>query len=342
MKTSLYILLLCLGLFAATFAQAQLYSGTSQTPAEREKVKLSREEYWRKTKEAHVAAMSIETQDYKRGVAKCDLHLAIKTHYNQFGQSTAQEIHVKNGKLWQTSESEYDAAGNIIAQSYKNRKGNYTGRKTMVYDGTLLQVTRNFSGKKDHCKSQSEYAYDASGRLIEVKTNNPLREKMINRTVYTYHEDGSKMRSELYDRKGKLATVVDYSCDAAGKTYASAKEELRTVCERFEKDAEGKTIRIVETLVGEKYEYRSIAKYDNTNHLLERTSYNQAGEIIGQFLYTYNDRGHMLTSERRVKGGKVDFRSVYEHNDKGLAISELRTDGDGVITSKLRYTYSYY
>ena len=192
MRSSLRIVLICIGLLVTSIAQGQLYSGTSQLPEEREKVKRTNEESWHKMREARIATMSIESQTFKKGVAKGDLCLSIKTQYNQDGRSTAQEGYVKRGKLWQTSESEYDALGNTISQSYQNRKGHNAGRKTFAYEGSLLKSIRNYSGKKDRCTSQSEFSYDAGGRLLEVKTNNPLKEKLINRTLYSYNEDGSK------------------------------------------------------------------------------------------------------------------------------------------------------
>jgi YD repeat-containing protein len=342
MKTTFRIFFAALIVTASSMAQAQIFTGTSLTPEERKKSKETREIWWSKMQESRVEVITTESQPFKKGQAKGKLSLSMKQHFNAQGQPIEYENYFGNGKLGHIYQYVYDEQGNTKAFTMSNRKGKQISRTENDFTENTLTTSRKYKGKKARYASRVEYAYDASGRLIESKTINPRKEKLVSRSQCTYNEDGSKSRIEKFNRKGKLVSATDYSCDAEGKTFASSKAELRTVCERFEQNADGKTIKIVETIDADKNGARSITKYDEHNYLLERIDYDEAGEIKLQFVYTYNDAGYMLTSELRRRGGRLDFRADFERDANGLAISEVHQNGKGEIVRKLRYSYSFY
>lgn len=325
-----------------TGIQAQFVSGAQLTPAERLKSKQQREEYWQDKKVNKVATITVESQKFKKGQAKGDLHKASTETYNTQGQSVERNYYSRSNKLQFVLTYQYDTQGNVIAQSSSNGKGKLQTRDEYRYANDLLQSSTAFTGSRDKPREHREFEYDPAGWLLASKTINPKKDKLIMRTQCTYHEDGSKKRVEKYDGKGILISATDYACDQAGKTLSASNVKEITVCERFERGADGTTLRIMETISGDKDFYRTVAKFDEENHLLEQTTYNQSGAIASMYRYSYDEGGYVLSSERCGKGGELDFRSIYERDTNGLATSEIRQNGKEETVAKLRYTYRYF
>lgn len=323
--------------------QAQIFSGSPLTPEDRAKSKEAKAVWWGKMKAAQVNTISTEYQRYKKGVPKRDFLLAMNQTFNAKGQQTRSEHFSKKGTILNASHYQYDDSGNLTEQAVTGRMSKLIRKTEYQYDRDFLQVSRTFVGKKGRPHLETTYSYDATGRLAEAKAVGMRNQKLKSRTLCTYHEDGSKKRIEKYNGRGKLTYATDYACDSEGKTLtASQAEQNIVVCERFERDAKGETVRVVETLTGEKQGYRSIAKYDSRNLQLEWTEYDEAGVVNQRFVNTYNDQGFVLVSERHGKGDKLNSRSEYERDAKGLALSEVRRDANGTVLSKMRYAYTFF
>lgn len=336
-------LLLLLFLVSTVTLQAQVFSGSPLTPEDRSKNREAKEAYWAKMKAAQVSTTATEYQIYKKGAPKGDFFLGMKQTFNEKGQQTRNEYFSKKSKLTNAYQTQFDDRGNLTEQVHTGRKSKLIQRTENQYERDVLQVSRTFFGKKGRPGLETMYVYDATGRLTEAKAILARNQKLKTRTLCTYHEDGSKKRIEKYNRRGKLTYATDYACDSEGKTLtASQAEQNIVVCERFERDAKGETIRVVETLSGEKRRYRSIAKYDSRNLLVEWTEYDEAGVVNLRLVHTYNDKGFTLTSEQYERGNKLQSRSEYERDAKGLAISEVRRDANGAILSKMRYTHTFF
>jgi hypothetical protein len=342
MKPTLRLLFTLLTLSIGLTLNGQIFWGNPMTPDERAKIRESREESWRKMQEKRVEAVTISAQAFKKGKAKHDLFVSTTQHINDNGQMVEMESFLRNGKLSFKLKYEYDTDGNPKSETTLSHKGKLRFKKEYEYKDNLLATTRNYHGQKGRHSSRTEFSYDTQGKLIASKSINPKNEKLRASTTCAYYEDGSKKRVEKFNRKGKLVSATDYSCDAVGKTIAAKKVEERIVCERYEQAANGATLKVVEIFIGDKGNYRSVSKYDTRNYLVEQTNYDEAGIIVMQWIYDYNDQGHLLTIQRNEKGGKLDYRSEYERNDKGLAVSEVCTNGKGEVTRKLQYSYSYY
>ena len=335
--------LLILALLTFSLAlNAQYAIGTSLTPEDRAKTRSVQKEYRDNFKKTGVKSITTEKQSFKNGEAKGDMKLAMKQVFNPMGQSGEIVRFQKKGKPIQMIQFDYDQDGRLKKRSYKRANGKLQSRTEYNYSGELLTGLDHYRGAKETFRRRQENEYDAKGWLQTTKIYNPKNNKLVRQIQCSYHEDGSKKRVERYNRRGKLKRATDYACGQEGKTVSGNKAKENTVCERFEVDADGKTVKIVEILIGGNSDMRDIAKYNERGNQLERTRYNKKGQIVYQFLNTYNDKGYRLTTARHGKGGKLMYRATFERGENGLAISEMQENEKGEIVKKQRYSYEYF
>lgn len=343
MKKHIRPLLLGLVTIGCGFLQAQTYSpvGTSMTPEERAEVVESRTNSRNKIREKGIEQIVITKEIYKKGKIKHTGNY-YQLKYDAKGQLVRSEDYSRRGKLTSVTITEYDDSGNTVQQTNLSPKGRPWSRRTYKYEGNLLKSTDHFVHGNGRHKSHTDYAYDTHERLRESTRIKPKSDKIEARYVCTYHEDGSKKRVERFNKKGKMVSVTDYACDQSGKTASAQKAQELVVCERFESDANGETIKVVEAFIGRKDAHRQICKYNERGHLLELINYDEAGNALAQSNFGYDDKGNLLSSEYRNEEGKVKFHSEYERNEKGLTTQETAQDGKGSLLYKNHYDYSYY
>lgn len=325
------------------FQWAQAQSGfNSPTPEERQHNREAKEKYWEANRTEGIESKTIEAQNFKNGQPIGDFQSSMTYYYNYNGQDIKQSIFNPKGKLTLNYLYEFDQDGNRTTYTIQNKKGNPLTREEYEFEEGKMTTMRSYSFKKSDPKFHREYGYDEGDKLIrstQIKTRN---NKLTHSWNFTYYEDGSKKRTEKLNRKNKIVSATDYSCDKAGTEIASGKVDQQVVCKRTELDDAGKQITIIETMYGEKNMFRSVSKLNSFDRVYELTFYDESGVVTTQFLTDYNEAGQVIATKRYGLGGKFDRASTYERNSKGNVTSETVFNEREEVVMKLRYTYTYF
>lgn len=167
------------------------------------------------------------------------------------------------------------------------------------------------------------YEYDSSGRLASVTTNNANREsptgfKVLKRIVYTWSEDGMKVKETaefpqaglsestlyLYD-KGRLAKVEKYGYDGMLESFV-------------------------------------VNEYNNSGDVLKETTFFKDGTQISETLHTYSN-GLNVRSDVYVFNnlGKEHLRTITKTYDAEDNLVTLESKELLVYSSMSSYTLRY-
>jgi RHS repeat-associated protein len=240
------------------------------------------------------------------------------THYRYDGLGRLVETIYPDGTPTDLEDNprartEYDAAGNIVAQIDENGK-----RTAFEYDAAGRQtLIRDALGFETHI------AYDALGRVSVV--TDPLG--YATRTFYD--ERGLVTRSEYSD-----GTFQSYTLDPRGITVA--KEDQAGAITRFEYDAGGQLSSVVDALGHRtKYAYDeagNVIRAEDANHQVTTSEYDGLGRRTAMILplgersaTTYDAVGN-VTSTTDFNGDQINF----EYDDLNRLKAKHYRDGTSV------------
>ncbi len=209
------------------------------------------------------------------------------------------------------------------------------------------------------------YVYPEEGtRLLEEKLYNA--EDALQERVEYVHENGQRMKKNLYNGDGELQRSHDYSYDEAGNLVKDAlydsKEQLQSRSEyRYneqEKKVEwrvydnsgdllsyteytyedGKNTRIENYRPGGTLDDYFVIEYDQQGRKTRSTWYDAKDEIVQYRTFSYSDGG--LTQEVVHRANdSVKLRIVYTNNEAGKPVKVQYEDADGDVREIVSYEY---
>ena len=134
------------------------------------------------------------------------------------------------------------------------------------------------------------YGYDSLGRESTIQEINSERDPSF-RSVHAYNELNQKIRSTMYEPKGKPYNVKQYTYDKHGNLSVESGSET-----------------------GEP-RYKWTYKYDRKNRLIERKDYSGKGVLLRKHKYEYNKDDRTTKETTTTQNGQVEriVKYTYEY-----------------------------
>ena len=214
------------------------------------------------------AGLVLEENKYNQ--AK-ELQEIIRYTYDDQGQRTKEGRYTADGKLFCTSESEYNADNQRVRKvstNYENGKVVYQDEEHYEYkDGVLRKTIQNTINGQTYFTE-----YNEQGQAI--RQGEMQGDDLKHHDRYSYNENGRTSCIERYDDQGTLETAVEY-------TYNEKGEKLREVTTE-----KGKVIKDR----GWTYDANGVLQKESEDW------WDQNGAYISHLEWIYNEEGQTIGS----------------------------------------------
>ena len=218
----------------------------------------------------------IEETDYSFG----RFERKAKYSYDNIGNKTEQRIYNSYGSLLNRFRYYYDSSGNLTLES--------------------RYWTNNLSTPVD-----IKYTYGSNGKLIEKNEyfkrvelgNGDYRGGSIFKTIYSYDNNGNKIKESKYDSEGVLRKEIRYSYDNNGNKTKESEYDSKGVLRKEIRDS-----------------------YDNKGNLIEKKYYEyynvDGSSISREIKYSYDSNGNPLEEISIPTYGRNCRYYDYEYDSK--------------------------
>lgn len=252
-------------------------------------------------------------------------------------KSVIKNYRLTTGELLDTTEMEYDEAGNQIRYTAYDGEGNLSSRTEMAYAfiggawHMTLRVAYNGEGSlwfrdeltyDEKGNNTASVSYSADGTLT-VRTETTFDERGNQIEHVSYDEQGNAFYREVsvYDEQNNLLEQTDYN----GEEISS-----HTVCENhYEFDDAGRLTGESRASVEARYTYT----YKDGSGLRTETCTDGDGNVVRTYETVYDGKGNPRILQRNEDG--FERRYEYEWNEEGGLLSRVRYSGDKEVFSRL-------
>jgi hypothetical protein len=187
-------------------------------------------------------------------------------------------------------------------------------KKVYNTQGKLLERTDYFSNGK--MSARMTYAYDHTGKLIEVKSYDTTD---LNPIVVNHFEP-------MNNRSG---TEVLHPDDSTSDYYTYQYDEQGNLLAYKMYHAQGELM------------YMTLKKYDDKNHVLEMAQYGFDESLVFKITYAYDAQGNLITQTEYDADETFITQKFCTYNDKGLVIEEGVYEEDGSLYRKSNFEYVF-
>lgn len=263
--------------------------------------------------------------------------LSYEYTFNTEGKITGRKYYNRKGEVVVSNEINYDANGNSTS-STGIRKGKPTGKEMWEYDTNGNNTVHAYYGKDDVSSFKYVFSYDAQNNTSGYSRFDK-NGKLSYRYEYDYFDDGSRKETRRFDKKNKLAEIYTYDCGDVGKTEKEISKDTSKYCIRYEADADGNKIKIVETIMKKHHGWITKTTMDAKGNIIRFESHKPNGKIEMKSESQYSNSNLLIAYKRYKKGGsEVAYNSVFEYDDEG---KNSKTITNPSTKHEMVYTFKY-
>ena len=265
-----------------------------------------------------------DTVGYLSGLAK----------YDAKGNVTETEGFKKNGKIVIHQLFKYDDNNRNIEYTGLKSNDKFFYKNTNVYDinGNVIDY-RYYYKRPDNMIYHMVYRYDDKKNMIENEGYDK-KNRLYERTTYSYYDDGSKKQTILYDDKGKVDRIWNFDCNPVGTAEHDKLKDTTKVCIKYETDKNGNKIKIKEennvreenNIRGSLFQryVRNISKFDVNDNLIDFTSYKKNGKVIKHWSRDYDSKGNAKDYViYKRNSNEIKVRYVYTYDNSGNMVETV-------------------
>ena len=199
-----------------------------------------------------------------------------ENEYDKFGNKIAEKIYDKNGKLFDSSQWEYDARGNEI-------KHKMFPVDFIISSMTIISEYNKYDDKIKETSLQSGemigitiWSYDENKNIIEEKRLN-FNNDIVSWKKFSYNQSNKITEEKTFDKDQNLVNWLQYIYDQPNKIT-----EEKT----FDKDQ-----NLVNWL-----QYI----YDQPNKIIEEKTFDKDQNLVRWLKYTYDDDDNLMGIENMI------------------------------------------
>jgi hypothetical protein len=244
--------------------------------------------------------------------------------YNEWGGMTKKTVYDKNGKQINQYTQVFDENNRSIQVNRENKKGKTIEKRE--YDD-FGNITKQQFFKNGELSTEIIKEFVAYRKLLKSQIYS--KGQLIHRTEMIY-ENGQLLRSEHYNKKGKLTKAYDYSCKQAGEKIEPIKKTDQ-YC-RYESYDEAHIYKISEKLDAKGRSTRFVTKLRASDSVLvQHEYYNYEGALSQIVVYS----GMISRPKEKIfySKGVENYRVVYDYNEEGqiIQLSNQKADKTKVL-----------
>jgi hypothetical protein len=263
---------------------------------------------------------SIHYQNYKKSKAPGNYSGGHAYHYDQSGRLKINEQYNSKGKLTRYYFDSADAQNRILVEvnNYKYSGKRHISKNVYTYhdNSSVPSVIKAYSGKKNNLIVTTVNELN-NGEPASAKVYYYDKKTAGNTIEYIRDSSGQIKFIKLYNKKGKLSSITNYTCNRTGNVQKRDKVDEDMVCKTNEKLPNGHRIETSVHQYSKFYTDRTVKEFDEQDRLIAiRTYGGKQGEYISwKCLITYTDTGRWTESEHYDTRKK---KPVIKHYQKHL------------------------
>ncbi|HKP37564.1 MAG TPA: hypothetical protein VJT71_11970 [Pyrinomonadaceae bacterium] len=190
---------------------------------------------------------------------------------------------------------------------------------------------------------------ELKGKVQKIVTENAkltyesgkwVEEKRKMNSFVTYDAKGNRVKSEVYDYRGNLFQINEYS-------FIDGDRVVKTETIRYDYNPPPVLVAPSANKEGSKsrdprYTHKFKYKYDGKGNRTEEAWYSNDGSLWLRYVSIYDDKGNEVEWFRYTEDGKVNGRSVSSYDAQGNLVEKtwFTTDGRS-ISEKWKYSYEF-
>jgi hypothetical protein len=260
------------------------------------------------------------------------------------GQKAVEE---SSGSRSEAAGSAETLAGQIpveVKEAILFADGSLDEYTTMEYDSSLTNIHKqNRFSASGTLLEQVEFAYADEKDWLSTKITRDVENRLKNRIVYQYNEQGQLWKETLTNKAGKAVSSFEYGYDGKGNRISrivnsgagvKLAETIYTVNDAGlvtaseTRDGSGKKINSAEN------------QYNTSGNLISQKVYNANGEVTTTINATWQD-GLEIESEQTDANGVVQLRITNEYGPGPVLIRKKVEYLQGQSSQILQYEYTF-
>lgn len=226
---------------------------------------------------------------------------------------------------------EYNTFGKINSLILINNNGTKNHSIEFTYNNKGLKTGKKIINKRGKIINNSEFKFDSNDNLI--KRINYKKSKITSKWIHEYDENGDKISTRSYNKKGNLKSEFTYDCNPEGRNVEK-KVDYKLVCSSTESTKDfliktdeqnnlrGKVTRTIKTYLAADTSIVEMKKYDHKDRLNYKYNYSPSGKMTD---YEWHKRGKLLSTNH------------WEYNDDKFISRQYYWKGKP--KSRLEYIY---
>ena len=219
----------------------------------------------------------------------------------------------KNGKEKEHWDFTWDDQHRMTSNR-KSRNGKELSGTNWTYSGTNPAPAEIvFKKKNGKTNWRTIRKFDKIGNVILIQSFTGKREKPGWRYEYDFYENGSKKEVRYYNPKGKLKEVYTYDCNLVPKTEKEMLKDTLKACIKYETDADGNKIKIIEEQDEKGRLKVTRLTRDKKDRLISAVTTGHKGKIITSYTAEYNESDLVVRSSSQHPKGLRTFRASYAY-----------------------------
>jgi len=253
----------------------------------------------------------------------------IVVSYNESSHTVKEKEYDSDGKLSETGNLKYDAAGNLSSIRITDETEKYSYTILCEYDGQHRLTKRSLQKPDGTTFWQSllsfDAQYDAAGNPTEITHYQNDGSVMFSWSYsYTYDDSGRIIRTDIrYSGSGTSTNGTDSSC------YALSTYE------------DGKLVRMDAYSTSGAAQGYTLYQYDAKGRKTAETGYSMDGTATSSKSWKYNSKGLLTYESAGTQGGSQNSYK-YQYDSHGNRVKQIWTtqSANGTTsTQTTKYTY---
>lgn len=243
----------------------------------------------------------------------------------------------------------FDPKQNIV-NSVINENKSIQQRQSIYNDSNQIITLIYFFNNR--LSTTTHYEYNAFGLLSSLKVTDS-KNKVLYKYEYSYYDNKDKKQIKLFDKKGNIKRVWDYSCENTGKVVKKSTDTSK-VCVLKSYLPDGSIVstthyfdyknnpikevvitnaqkQIIERSyykgINDELFYKNTFIYQGEDMIKQTSESHKKGKLFQSFVITYNLLGH-ITSQSN---------SVFHKNEAKVYSTNYSYDASGLITKIVKY-----
>jgi YD repeat-containing protein len=235
------------------------------------------------------------------------------------------------------NEVEYDAKGEIIAQSNYSAEGLLVEKIAFEYDNQHRVIKQYYYSEPDEPSEVIQYERDEKGLL--VKDIKHYMDGSFDITTYTYDDQKRLTEKTTVDDEGVTDLVEKFTWKEKQviKRQVMDSEQNIIAFEEFAYDDRGNITEYQQMNEETGENQKTVSKYDKSDRKISDEIFDADGDLLEKNSYQYNETGKLLSTDHESPSKLSTTRYTYDEKGNLTGLGETDEDGNQLLLVEHSY-----